>query len=101
LGIVFLRIFSVYGRSNNPYHLGRIVGGSSGGEAGLIAAAGSVFGIGSDVGGSIRMPAFFCGIFGHKPTTGLVSNDGQVSCETTFSSLMNYQIKLGQGILTE
>jgi Asp-tRNA(Asn)/Glu-tRNA(Gln) amidotransferase A subunit family amidase len=37
----------VYGRSNNPYHVGRIVGGSSGGEAGLIASAGSVFGIGS------------------------------------------------------
>lgn len=67
-----------YGRSNNPYHIGRIVGGSSGGEAGLIASGASVFGIGSDVGGSIRMPAFFCGIFGHKPTTGLVCNAGQI-----------------------
>jgi len=41
--------FSVYGRSNNPYHLGRIVGGSSGGEAGIIAAGGSVFGVGSGI----------------------------------------------------
>ena len=68
----------VYGRTNNPYHNGRIPGGSSGGEASNLAAAGSPFGIGSDVGGSIRMPAFFNGIFGHKPSTGLVSNKGQI-----------------------
>ncbi|XP_058052546.1 fatty-acid amide hydrolase 2 [Ahaetulla prasina] len=67
----------VYGRSNNPYNLDCIVGGSSGGEGSILAAAGSVMGIGSDIGGSIRMPAFFNGIFGHKPTTGVVPNDGQ------------------------
>ena len=69
---------NVYGRTNSPYHTGRHVGGSSGGEACGIAAAASVFGIGSDVGGSIRMPAFFCGIFGHKPSMGVVSNKGQL-----------------------
>ena len=69
---------NVYGTSKNPYHTGRIVGGSSGGEACAIASGASVFGIGSDVGGSIRMPAFFCGIFGHKPSTGIVSNRGQL-----------------------
>jgi len=53
-------------------------GGSSGGEAGLQGAAGSAFGVGSDIGGSIRIPSFFCGVFGHKPTIGLVSNIGQV-----------------------
>uniref|UniRef100_A0A8C5SLV9 Fatty acid amide hydrolase 2 n=1 Tax=Laticauda laticaudata TaxID=8630 RepID=A0A8C5SLV9_LATLA len=67
----------VYGRSNNPYNLDCIVGGSSGGEGCILAAAGSLIGIGSDIGGSIRMPAFFNGIFGHKPTTGVVPNDGQ------------------------
>ncbi|XP_042335564.1 fatty-acid amide hydrolase 2 isoform X2 [Sceloporus undulatus] len=67
----------VYGRTNNPYDLGCIVGGSSGGEGCILAAAGSVIGIGSDIGGSIRMPAFFNGIFGHKPTTGVVPNEGQ------------------------
>ncbi|XP_070808214.1 fatty-acid amide hydrolase 2 isoform X1 [Pituophis catenifer annectens] len=67
----------VYGRSNNPYNLDCIVGGSSGGEGCILAAAGSVVGIGSDIGGSIRMPAFFNGIFGHKPSTGVVPNDGQ------------------------
>uniref|UniRef100_A0A8D2Q4N8 Fatty acid amide hydrolase 2 n=1 Tax=Varanus komodoensis TaxID=61221 RepID=A0A8D2Q4N8_VARKO len=67
----------VYGRTNNAYNLECIVGGSSGGEGCILAAAGSVIGIGSDIGGSIRMPAFFNGIFGHKPTTGVVPNDGQ------------------------
>ena len=69
---------NAYGRTLNPHHLGRIVGGSSGGEACAISSAASIFGIGSDVGGSIRMPAFFCGIFGHKPTWDIVSNRGQL-----------------------
>ncbi|XP_063244064.1 fatty-acid amide hydrolase 2-A isoform X2 [Bacillus rossius redtenbacheri] len=68
---------TVHGRTSNPYNTHHIVGGSSGGEACLQAAAGSAFGIGSDIGGSIRMPAFFNGIFGHKPSKGIVSNHGQ------------------------
>ncbi|KAM7307336.1 fatty-acid amide hydrolase 2-A [Ixodes scapularis] len=68
---------NLHGRTNNPYDGRRICGGSSGGEGSLIASAGSVIGIGTDIGGSIRIPAFFNGIFGHKPTTGLVSNKGQ------------------------
>ena len=67
----------VYGRTNNAYNPARIVGGSSGGEGAIISAAGSPFGLGADVGGSIRMPAFFNGVFGHKPTGGLVPNSGQ------------------------
>ncbi|ELU03267.1 hypothetical protein CAPTEDRAFT_136397 [Capitella teleta] len=66
----------IYGRTKNAYHRGRIVGGSSGGEACQISCI-SVIGVGSDIGGSIRMPAFFNGIFGHKPTTGIVDNTGQ------------------------
>ncbi|CAG2113554.1 unnamed protein product, partial [Medioppia subpectinata] len=62
----------IYGRTNNPYDKSRISGGSSGGEAALIAAAGSLMGVGTDLGGSIRIPAHFCGIFGHKPTTDIV-----------------------------
>ncbi|XP_042243398.1 fatty-acid amide hydrolase 2-like [Homarus americanus] len=68
---------TVYGRTNNPYCTCRIVGGSSGGEACLQSACGAPIGIGSDIGGSIRMPSFFNGIFGHKPTYGIVSNVGQ------------------------
>lgn len=67
----------VYGRTNNPYDASRIVGGSSGGEGAIIAAAGVPFGLGSDIGGSIRLPAFFNGVFGHKPTGGLVPSTGQ------------------------
>jgi len=67
----------VYGRTRNPYHPGRIVGGSSGGEGAIISAGGAPFGLGSDIGGSIRLPAFFNGVFGHKPSGGLVPNTGQ------------------------
>jgi fatty acid amide hydrolase 2 len=67
----------VYGRTNNPYDPGRIAGGSSGGEGAAVGAGASPFGLGSDIGGSIRMPAFFCGVFGHKPSVGLVPNEGQ------------------------
>jgi fatty acid amide hydrolase 2 len=66
----------IYGRTNNPWSLRRTAGGSSGGEAALIAAGGSPFGIGSDVGGSIRTPSAFCGTVGHKPTGRLVPNTG-------------------------
>lgn len=62
----------VHGRTRNPHDLKRIPGGSSGGEGALIAAGGTPLGIGSDLGGSIRMPAHFNGIFGHKPSGGLV-----------------------------
>lgn len=67
----------VYGRSNNPYDPERTVGGSSGGEGAIVGSGASPFGLGSDVGGSIRMPAFFNGVFGHKASPGLVSNEGQ------------------------
>uniref|UniRef100_A0A4W4FYW6 Amidase domain-containing protein n=1 Tax=Electrophorus electricus TaxID=8005 RepID=A0A4W4FYW6_ELEEL len=67
----------VYGITRNPYQLGRGAGGSSGGEGSVIASGASVIGVGSDIGGSIRMPCFFNGIFGHKPTSGIVCNDGQ------------------------
>ena len=67
----------VYGRTNNPYHPRRIAGGSSGGEGAIIGAGGSPFGLGSDIGGSIRMPAFFNGVCGHKPTGGMVPATGQ------------------------
>ena len=68
----------VYGRTCNPYHGGRTCGGSSGGEGAALAAAASAAGVGSDVGGSIRMPAAFNGVFGHKPSAGVVPNEGQL-----------------------
>jgi Asp-tRNA(Asn)/Glu-tRNA(Gln) amidotransferase A subunit family amidase len=67
----------VFGRTNNPYDSTRTPGGSSGGEAAAIAAGLSVMGIGSDLAGSIRIPAHFCGIAGLKPATGRIPGDGQ------------------------
>jgi amidase len=66
----------VYGRTNNPYNLEMTPGGSSGGAAALIAANAIPFDIGTDTGGSIRLPAHFCGISGLKPTTGRVPCTG-------------------------
>lgn len=66
----------VFGRSNNPHDLERTPGGSSGGEAAAIAAGLSPAGLGSDLSGSIRVPAHFCGIAGLKPTAGRVPMDG-------------------------
>jgi Asp-tRNA(Asn)/Glu-tRNA(Gln) amidotransferase A subunit family amidase len=66
----------VAGRTNNPWDLERTPGGSSGGEAAAIASFCSAGGIGSDGGGSIRVPAHFCGIAGLKPTPGRISAAG-------------------------
>src|SRR5262249_5961009 len=66
----------ITGRTNNPWNLDRTAGGSSGGESAAIAAFCSAGGIGSDGGGSIRIPSHFCGIAGLKPTPGRVSAAG-------------------------
>lgn len=66
----------VYGTTNNPWDLGRTPGGSSGGAAAALSAGYIPLELGSDIGGSIRAPANFCGVYGHKPTSGLVSGEG-------------------------
>src|ERR1019366_4456755 len=66
----------LYGRTNNPWDLSRTPGGSSGGEAAAIAAGCSAGGVGSDGGGSIRVPAHFSGICGLKPTPGRIPATG-------------------------
>jgi Asp-tRNA(Asn)/Glu-tRNA(Gln) amidotransferase A subunit family amidase len=68
----------VFGRTSNPHDLTRTPGGSSGGEAAAVAAGLSPAGIGSDLAGSIRVPAHFCGIAGLKPTTGAVPMEGHL-----------------------
>jgi amidase len=62
----------VYGRTGNPYDPARTPGGSSGGSAAALAAGMIPLELGSDIGGSIRMPAHFCGVYGHKPSYNLV-----------------------------
>ena len=66
----------VYGRTNNPHGLDRTPGGSSGGSAAALAVGLAGLEVGSDIGGSIRFPAHYCGVFGHKPSFGAVSPKG-------------------------
>ena len=66
----------VYGQTNNPWDTSRTPGGSSGGAAAALAAGLTGLEIGNDIGGSIRFPAHFCGIYGHKPTYNIVSRHG-------------------------
>ncbi|MDO9337426.1 MAG: amidase family protein [Caulobacter sp.] len=66
----------IYGRTQNPWNLDRSPGGSSGGAAAAVAAGMSPIELGSDIGGSIRVPAAFCGVYGHKPTHDLVPSRG-------------------------
>lgn len=66
----------VYGRTVNPWDRRHTAGGSSGGEGAIVASSGVAFGLGADIGGSIRIPAAFCGTVGHKPTGRMVPNTG-------------------------
>lgn len=68
----------IYGRTNNPYDPALTSGGSSGGAAAIVAAGGSPFDIGSDTGGSIRVPSHFCGTVGLMPTAGRVPKEGHI-----------------------
>jgi amidase len=66
----------IYGVTNNPYDLGRTPGGSSGGSSAALAAGYGPLSLGSDIGGSLRVPAFHCGIYAHKPTFALAPSRG-------------------------
>ncbi len=66
----------IYGTTNNPYDLGRTPGGSSGGSSAALAAGYGPLSLGSDIGGSLRVPAFHCGVYAHKPTYALVPPRG-------------------------
>jgi amidase len=68
---------AIYGTTNNPWDLSRAPGGSSGGAAAALAAGLTALEAGSDIGSSIRNPAHFCGVYGHKPTWGIVPRTGQ------------------------
>ena len=66
----------IYGTTNNPFDLGRTPGGSSGGSSAALAAGYGALSLGSDIGGSLRVPGFHCGIYAHKPTFDLVAMRG-------------------------
>ena len=69
----------IYGTTNNPYDLGRTPGGSSGGSSAALAAGYGPLSMGSDIGGSLRVPAFHCGVYAHKPTFALVPSRGHTA----------------------
>jgi fatty acid amide hydrolase 2 len=72
-----------YGRTSNAYDRSRTAGGSSGGEGAAVGVGGSPIGLGADIGGSLRLPAFFNGIFALKPSPGLVPSTGQFPATET------------------
>jgi fatty acid amide hydrolase len=76
-----------FGRTLNPWNSDRTAGGSSGGEAAIIAAGGSPLGLANDLGGSIRLPAHFCGIQGFKPTNRRLTRLGTIGCFTGMEAI--------------
>ncbi|MET8447251.1 amidase [Streptomyces sp. NPDC005209] len=79
LGLQDVQSFNeIYGTTNNPWDHGRTPGGSSGGSAAALASGFGALSIGSDIGGSLRTPAHFCGVYAHKPTLGLAAHRGMV-----------------------
>jgi amidase len=91
--IMHLESTSHYGRTLNPFNIDLSAGGSSGGEGALIAMKGSVLGVGTDIGGSIRCPSAFCGIYGYKPTTCTLPTKGFFS--HAFSAELNVEGSTG------
>ncbi|PCG83686.1 amidase [Streptomyces sp. WZ.A104] len=83
LGLQDIQSFNeIYGTTNNPWDHGRTSGGSSGGSAAALAFGFGALSIGSDLAGSLRTPAHFCGVYAHKPTLGLASSRGMVPPHT-------------------
>ena len=80
----------IFAESKNPHRIERSCGGSSGGDAGLVAARCVPFAIGTDIGGSMRFPAAFCGIYGFKPTTNRMTRRGSAPARKNRFSAFNH-----------
>jgi len=85
----------IWGEAKNPWNKERTVGGSSGGEGGMIASRCSPLGIGNDIGGSIRIPAMCCGVVGFKPTAERISTAGTMKTVPLLDNLLSLRVATG------
>ena len=77
----------LWGRTTNPWSAAHTCGGSSGGEAALLAMDGSALGVGSDIGGSLRIPASYCGVYALKPGFGRIAYTGSRGANQGFEGV--------------
>ncbi|KAG8861472.1 hypothetical protein FRB96_002921 [Tulasnella sp. 330] len=88
----------VFGTTTNPWSANHTCGGSSGGEGALLGCDGSALGFGSDIGGSLRIPASFCGIYSLKPGHSRMSGDGTKSCDPGFEAINDCKGPMGRSV---
>lgn len=82
----------IFGTTNNPWDLARTPGGSSGGPAAAVAMGFTAFEIGTDIGGSIRVPSSFCGVYGHKPSFGVIPTYGYLDHPTLHRNVADVNV---------
>jgi fatty acid amide hydrolase len=88
----------VYGRTNNTWNIERAPGGSSGGEGAIVAAGGSALGLGSDLGGSIRLPAHACGVHAIRPTSGRLTMSGHARVTSAQSVMVSQPAPIARSV---